>query len=99
VVVAHRFAGSVIDLADALTEWGAAGATREGESAFQPSVRLAGGWLPGSAMVSGAASLESGPRLRSRIRLPSYSRAAIQLAIAVGAAIAFGDLLSGRRFY
>jgi len=66
---------------------------------LQPSVRLAGGQLPGSAQVSGAASLESGPWPRSRIRLPSYSRAAIQLGIAVGAAIAVGDLLSGRRFY
>ena len=99
VVVAHRFAGSVIALADALTEWMAAGATREGEGAFQPSVRLFGGQLPGSAQVSGAASLESGPWPGSRIRLPSYSRAAIQAGIAVGAAIAFGDLLSGSRFY
>jgi uncharacterized membrane protein YccC len=99
VVVAHRFAGSVIALADALTEWTASGAAEEGEGAFQPSVRLAGGWLPGSAMVSGAASLERGTRLPDRIRLPSYSRAAIQIGIAVGAAVAFGDLLSGSRFY
>jgi hypothetical protein len=93
--VTHRFAGSVIALADALTEWMAADATKEGEGAFQPSVRLAGGQLPGSVQVSGAASLESGPWPRSRIRLPSYSRAAIQVGIAVSAAIAFGDLLSG----
>jgi uncharacterized membrane protein YgaE (UPF0421/DUF939 family) len=99
VAVAHRFAGSVIALARALTEWEAAGATREGEGAFHPSVQLVGGWLPGSAMVSGAASLERGIRLADRIRLPSYSRAAIQLGIAAGAAVALGDLLSGRRFY
>ena len=99
VVVAHRFAGSVIALADALTEWMAAGATSEGEGAFQPSVRLFAGQLPGSAQVSRAASLESAPWPRSRIQLPSYSRAAIQVGIAVGAAIAFGELLSGARFY
>jgi hypothetical protein len=34
VVITHRFAGSVIALTDALTEWEAAGATREGEGAF-----------------------------------------------------------------
>jgi uncharacterized membrane protein YgaE (UPF0421/DUF939 family) len=100
LMVAHRFAGSVIDLADALTEWEAVGATREGEAAFQPPVQLlGGGQLPGSAIVSGAASLEPGTRLADRIRLPSYNRAAIQLCVAVGVATAFGDLLSGRRFY
>jgi uncharacterized membrane protein YgaE (UPF0421/DUF939 family) len=99
LVVTHRFAGSAIALADALTEWVAAGAAGEGGGAFQPSVRLVGGWLPSSAQVSGAASLEPGPGPRGRVRLPSYSRAAIQLGIAAGAAIAFGDLLSGRRFY
>ena len=99
VVVAHRFAGSVIALAGALTEWMAVGATEEGEGAFQPSVWLFGGQLPGSAQVSDAASLESGPWRGSRIRLPSYTRAAIQMGVAVGAAIAVGDLLSGRRFY
>ena len=77
----------------------AAGATSEGEGAFQLSVRLFAGQLPGSAQVSRAASLESAPWPRSRIQLPIYSRAAIQLGIAVGAAIAFGDLLSGARFY
>ena len=98
-VVAHRFAGSVIALADALTEWTAASATGDGEDAFRPPVRLLGGQLPGSAQVSGTASVETGPWPGSRIRLPSYSRAAIQLGIAVGAATALGDVLSGSRFY
>jgi uncharacterized membrane protein YccC len=98
-VIVHRFAGSVIDLADAITEWVAAGATREGEDAFQPPVQLFGGWLPGSAMVSNAASLERGTRLADRIRLPLYGRTAIQMGIAVGAAVAAGDLLSPHRFY
>jgi uncharacterized membrane protein YgaE (UPF0421/DUF939 family) len=99
VVITHRFAGSVIDLADAITEWEAVGATKEGEAAFQPQVQLIGGWLPGSAMVSNAASLERGTRLVDRIRLPLYTRSAIQIGIAAGAAVALGDVLSGRRFY
>jgi hypothetical protein len=95
VVVVHRFAGSVIALADAITEWMAAGETAGDQPAFQPSVQLLGGWLPGSAMVSSAASRESG----TRIRLALYTRTAIQMGVAVGAAIVLGDLLSGRRFY
>jgi hypothetical protein len=98
-VVPHRFAGSVIALADAMTEWMAVGATREGEGAFRPSVQLFGGWLPGSAQVSSTASLEPGIRLSERMRLPIYIRTAIQMGIAVGAATALGDVLSPRRFY
>jgi len=98
-VVPHRFAGSVIALADAMTEWMALGATREGEGAFHPSVQLFGGWLPGSSQVSMTASLEPGTRLSERIRLPMHVRTAIQMAIAVGAATALGDALSPRRFY
>jgi uncharacterized membrane protein YgaE (UPF0421/DUF939 family) len=99
VVVVHRFAGSVTALADAMTEWMAAGATDDGKEAFQPSVQLFGGWLPGSAMVSNAASLETGGRPGDRIRLARYTRTAIQMGVAVGAATALGDLLSGHRFY
>ena len=99
VVITHRFAGSVVALADAITEWMAVGATREGEEAFQSPVQLSGVWLPGSATVSNAASLERGTRLADRIRLPRYSRNAIQIGIAVGAAVAAGDVLSPRRFY
>jgi hypothetical protein len=64
--------------------------------AFQPQVRLAGGWLPGSAIVSNAASLERGTGLADRIRLPLYLRNAIQIGIAAGA---LGDALSTSRFY
>jgi uncharacterized membrane protein YgaE (UPF0421/DUF939 family) len=99
VVITHRFAGSVTDLTDAITEWEAVGATSEGEAAFQPRVQLLGGWLPGSVMVSGAASLERGTRPGSRIRLPLYLRTAIQIGIAAGAAVALGDALSATRFY
>ena len=59
-----------------------------------------GGWLPGSANVAGAASLErGGSGLIERIRLAPYARIAIQMGIAVGGAIIAGDALSGRRFY
>jgi uncharacterized membrane protein YgaE (UPF0421/DUF939 family) len=98
VIVVHRFAGSVIALADAITEWMQAGAT-DGKDTFQPSVELHGGWLPGSAKVSNRASLQPGIRPGDRVRLARYTRTAIQLGIAAGAAIALGDLLSGRRFY
>jgi uncharacterized membrane protein YgaE (UPF0421/DUF939 family) len=99
VVVVHRFAGSVIALTDAMAEWMVAGRAGDGEGSFQPSVQLLGGWLPGSAMVSNTASLEPGRRPGERIRLARYTRTAIQMGVAVGAAIALGDLLSGRRFY
>src|SRR5262249_17384527 len=95
----HRFAGSVITLADAMTEWMALGATEEGKGAFQSPVRLFGGWLPGSAQVSNAASREPRTGLGNPVRLPLYSRTAIQMGMAVGPAIALGDVLSGRRFY
>ncbi len=99
VVVPHRFAGSVITLADAMTDWLALGTTDAGKGAFEPAVMLFGGWLPGSAQVSAKASTERGTRRGDRLRLAPYTRAAIQVGIAVGLAIALGDLLSGRRFY
>jgi uncharacterized membrane protein YccC len=98
-VITHRFAGSVMALADAGTEWMALGLTDAGKGTFQPAVMLFGGWLPGSAQVSATASTESGMRRGDRLRLAPYTRAAIQVGVAVGAAIALGDLLSGRRFY
>jgi uncharacterized membrane protein YgaE (UPF0421/DUF939 family) len=71
-----------------------------GDAPFQPQVFTFGGWLPGSAAVAGAASLErGGSGLIERIRLAPYARIAIQMGIAVGGAILAGDALSGRRFY
>jgi uncharacterized membrane protein YccC len=99
VVVPHRFAGSVIALSAAGTEWLALGETEGGKGTFEPAVVLFGGWLPGSAQVSAVASAERGTRRGDRVRLAPYTRAAIQVGIAVGASIALGDLLSGRRFY
>jgi uncharacterized membrane protein YgaE (UPF0421/DUF939 family) len=99
VVIAHRFASSVIDLAAAITEWTSEAATGEDAVLFQPSVRLFGGWLPGSTQVSAAASLEPGQRFGDRGTLPPYLRTAIQMGVAAGAAILLGDLLSKQRFY
>jgi hypothetical protein len=99
VVVPHRFAGSVIALSEVGTEWLALGRTDEGKGTFEPAVTLFGGWLPGSAQVSAVASAERGLRSGDRVTLAPYTRAAIQVGIAVGASIALGDLLSGRRFY
>jgi uncharacterized membrane protein YccC len=99
VVVPHRFAGSVIALSAAGAEWLALGQTDGGKGTFEPAVMLFGGWLPGSAQVSAVASAERGMRRGDRVRLAPYTRAAIQVGIAVGASIALGDLVSGRRFY
>jgi uncharacterized membrane protein YgaE (UPF0421/DUF939 family) len=100
VVSAHRFASSVIDLVEASHEWNsvAAPAGEEGAS-FQPSVMLFGGWLPGSTQVSAAASMEPGYRFGDRATLPPYVRTAIQMGVAVAAAIVLGDLVSEKHFY
>lgn len=95
-VILRRFAGSVTALCDALTDWISLGRTSEGSGTFQPAVMLiAGGFLPGSAMVSMSASHERA----DRFAMPPYVRAAIQIGIAVGAAVALGDVVSGHRFY
>jgi Fusaric acid resistance protein-like len=98
-VVTHRFAGSVIDLCDAMTEWMALDVIDVETKVFQSSVLLLGGWLPGSAYVSSAASLEGGRRWHDRVGLARYTRNAIQIGIAAGAAIALGVLVSPQRFY
>jgi hypothetical protein len=96
-VVAHRFAGSIVDMCDAMNEWMALDTIEK--NAFQPAVVLLGGWLPGSAQVSNAASLEGGRRWGEGGGLARYTRNAIQIGIAAGAAIALGDLVSPQRFY
>jgi uncharacterized membrane protein YgaE (UPF0421/DUF939 family) len=108
-VLLHRFATSVTDLGTALRAFRLYPASQPPDDAlpdntggeeFQPQVFTFGGWLPGSAAVAGAASQErGGSRLIERIRLAPYARIAIQMGIAVGAAIIAGDALSGRRFY
>src|SRR5580693_6945418 len=103
-ILAHRFAGSVIDFADALSQWLELGARDQpagAEALFTPAVPLRQG---GSLSVTAAATAEAsstaepGRHLR-RVAVAPYVRAAIQVGVAIGAAIALGDLLSGQRFY
>jgi uncharacterized membrane protein YgaE (UPF0421/DUF939 family) len=98
-IVAHRFAGSAIDLTEALIEWMAFDTLHTGTTSFASAVVLSGGWLPGSAQVSGAASLEGGRRWGERARMALSTRNAIQIGVAAGAAIILGDLVSPQRFY
>jgi uncharacterized membrane protein YgaE (UPF0421/DUF939 family) len=99
-VVPHRFAGSIADLADAISSWDSPGAASgDADGTFHPAVLLFAGWLPGSAGVSATASLESGRRRGERLALAPHTRTAIQMGVAVGGAIVLGDIVSGRRFY
>jgi len=103
-ILAHRFAGSVTDFTDALSQWlelGARDQPTAAEALFTPAVPLRQG---GSLSVTAAATAEAsstaerGRHLR-RVAVAPYVRTAIQVGVAVGAAIALGDLLSGHRFY
>lgn len=101
-VVVHRFAVSVLGYVQAAQAWRSSVSTTASDGAgaeFEPSVALFGGWLPGSTTVSADASLEGGSRPWGRLRLAPYSRVAIQMGVAVTAAIVLGDALDGRRFY
>ncbi len=98
-VVTHRFASSVVALADAMTDWMAVATAGAEMLTFSSSVALVGGWLPGSAQVSSAASIESGRRWGEKIHLARYTRNAVQIAIAAGLALTLGDLISPQRFY
>jgi hypothetical protein len=98
-VVVHRFAGSVVDLCNAMTEWMAISTMDTERNIFQPSVVLLGGWLPGSAQVSSTASLEGGRRWGEGARLARPTRNAIQIGVAAGVAIVLGELISPQRFY
>lgn len=98
IVIPHRFAESVIDLANALEQLNSSKTSSSEFKNFQPAVNLIGGWLPGSSLVSAEASKE-GSGKGFHVRLAPYTRTAIQVGISVGAATAFGVLLSGQRFY
>ncbi|MCU1489192.1 MAG: hypothetical protein JWM85_597 [Acidimicrobiaceae bacterium] len=97
-VLVHRFAGSVVALTEAGIGWSALGKSIGDGGTFQPSVLPFGGGLPGSAQTSAAASLESSTRFGD-VRLAPYTRAAIQIGIAVGGAIFLGVQISSYRFY
>jgi uncharacterized membrane protein YgaE (UPF0421/DUF939 family) len=95
----HRFASSIVALADASTAWLSAGATATGTGDFTPAVNLFAGWLPGSAGVSSVASIEPGDRPDERVPLKPWTRMAIQTGIAMALATAFGDMLDASRYY
>jgi Fusaric acid resistance protein-like len=103
-IIAHRFAGSVTDFTDALSQWlelGAQDPPPGGGALFAPAVPLRqGGPLSVTAAATAEASstAEPGRYLRQAAVAP-YVRTAIQVGVAVGASIALGDLLSGQRFY
>jgi uncharacterized membrane protein YccC len=103
-IIAHRFAGSVTDFTDALSQWLELGAQDQpagAEALFTPAVPLRQG---GSLSITAAATAEASStaergRHPRRVAVAPYVRTAIQVGVAVGAAIALGDLLSGQRFY
>jgi len=93
-----------------LAALGAAGSPDASDTAALGSpVVLMAGWLPGSAMVSAQASTEVDTDAEARplwrrallghVALTPNVRVAVQMAVAVGASIAIGEVLSGRRFY
>jgi uncharacterized membrane protein YccC len=101
-IIAHRFAGSVTDFADALSQWLELGAQEQrGGALFTPAVPLRQGGslsVTAAATAQASSSSERGRHLR-RAAVAPYVRTAIQVGVAVGAAIALGDLLTGQRFY
>jgi uncharacterized membrane protein YgaE (UPF0421/DUF939 family) len=100
VVVPHRFAASIVAFTDAMEDWlNLGGAAGQAGLTHRPQVSLMGGWLPGAALVSNVASLETSGWRGGRIRLANHTRSTIQMAIAAGAALALGDQLSGQRVY
>ena len=99
IVLAHRFYDSVIGILDGHAQWLALRDSDEAKDLFKPAVALFGGWLPGSTQVSSIASDEPGGGRSERRRLKPYTRAAIQMGVAVGASIVLGDLLSPSRFF
>jgi uncharacterized membrane protein YccC len=100
-IIAHRFAGSVIDFADALPQWLALADQATGDALFTPAVPLRqGGSLSLTAAATAQASVTPGTgRHLRRPAVAPYVRTAIQLGVAIGAAVTLGNLLSGPRFY
>jgi uncharacterized membrane protein YgaE (UPF0421/DUF939 family) len=95
----HRLARSMVALADAVDAWASNETLSHGVDEFESSIVVFGGWLPGSTGVSSMASNESGTRVGDRVRLQPWTRAAIQMGVAMGAATFLGDLISPSRYY
>ena len=113
-VVLHRFALSVLAHSGAQRRLrdarriAAQGARADDVLGLDTPIVLAAGWLPGSALISAAASEEPDHEPEARgwrhvllghVALTPNVRVAIQMAVAVAACILIGELLSGRRFY
>jgi uncharacterized membrane protein YgaE (UPF0421/DUF939 family) len=99
LIVAHRFAESVMSFTASMTDWITSGSADGDKRDFRSSVALSGGWLPGSAAVSATASREAGSRRGDRFRMAPYTRTAIQMGVAVSGAIFLGVQISSYRFY
>jgi len=101
--VVHRLAGSVVDFTDAMSQWlelGTQDYSRGDPPLFTSQVPLRPGGPPRAAAATDLASSNTEPgRLLPRAGVAPYTRTAIQVAVAIGAAIALGDVLSGARFY
>ena len=96
-VLLQRLGTTTLQALRARSEWLGLGAGSEVyPEEFTPSVTLMAGWLPGSTGVSAQASMATE---LGGVALAPYLRTAIQMAVAVTAAIAIGDVLSPRRFY
>jgi uncharacterized membrane protein YccC len=97
----RRLGTAVQALATAVPRWHdarIAGAPLAGAEPLSSPVRLAGGWLPGSAIVSAAASARPARHRPVRDNAASH-RVTIQMTLASAAALIAGDALSGARFY
>lgn len=109
----RRLLGALGVLIDTHAAWHAApaaavlngSALRHVERAAAPPasspVVLFGGWLPGAAFISHAASTQpDGERSGwGRLQLSPHVRAGVQMLVAGGGAIVAGSMLSGYRFY
>jgi hypothetical protein len=96
----YRLAGALVAWSEALRAWMAVETEAPRDASdlpFRPTVDLVAGYLPGSAAVAPTAALQARRGLAGRL-LPS-TRLAVQMTVAVSAAIVVGDAISGRRFY
>ena len=99
-VVAHRFAGSVIDLCDAMTEWMELGTADIEQSTFQSvDLTVLGGWPRTRLHPAALRRSRAVPGGMAATRLPALPLNAVQIGVAAGVAIVLGDLISPERFY
>jgi hypothetical protein len=101
--VVHRLAESVTDFTGAMSQWlelGVQDYSRRDPPLFTSQVPLRAGGPQRAVAATDQASSNAEPgRLLPRAGVAPYVRTAIQVGVAIGAAIALGDVLSGPRFY